>query len=893
LPDLSQRLQDALADRYRIERELGRGGMATVYLAEDLKHHRRVAIKVLDPEVASAIGPERFLHEIETVAGLTHPHILPLFDSGQADGLLFYAMPFVEGESLRDRLTREKQLPVEDALRIAREVADALSYAHSHGVVHRDIKPENILLQSGHAVVADFGIARAVAVAGGAALTGTGIAVGTPAYMSPEQAAGSRDLDGRSDLYSLGCVLYEMLAGVPPFAGTTAESLAHQHLNLAPRPITELRPAVPAAVAAALQRALAKVPADRFNPVAQFGEALGPAGTGTVVAAAPIAMTTSTKPRRGLLLLGVAAIVVAVVAGALFLRGQHKAPPAPTVPAHGRTEIAVLPLQNLSAGGPHAYFAGGLHDELLTQLAKVAALKVISRTSVMGYAGTTKPLRQIAAELGVGSIVEGTVQVEGQRLRVTVQLIDAATDEHLWAERYDRTLDDAFAIQSDVAQQIVKAVGAALAVGERQAIIEAPTKNPEAYRLYLQGQDYQVRPTNAGDNLKYSQQSYERALAIDPKFALAHAALSRTHGWLYWYSYDPFPARAAQMRKEAEIALRLAPGLPEAHVAMGLAHYWGHRDYRRALEEFRIALRARPGDAWAWLFTGAVERRLGDWAGAVTAMQNSARLNPRDANMLGDLGMTYHAIHRYSEAIRAWDRSLALAPDYHESAVNRGYCLLAQTGNLRPLQIAISGLPPMTDLGSAGIAISNSSYLYLLKRKPDSLLTGLRAVPPNMYDVSMGFQPHLFAGWAHRMQGDRASARAAFQQALEVLDTVRVGNGPDSWRIHGAKGLTLAGLGRTQEALEEAQQLKETVVYREDAFSGPSAAEARAMVLAQAGEADAAMNEIERLLIGPSWGSVHTLRLDPRWDPIRNHPRFKALLLKYANPEKSAPVREK
>ncbi|HVP14223.1 MAG TPA: serine/threonine-protein kinase, partial [Terriglobales bacterium] len=269
-----ERLQSVLTGRYRIERELGRGGMATVFLAEDLKHARRVAIKVLDPELAAAVGPDRFLREIATVARLTHPHILPLHDSGVADGLLFYVMPYVEGESLRDRLAREKQLPVDDALRVAREVADALSYAHSCGVVHRDIKPENILLESGHAVVADFGVARAAAAAG-ERLTETGIAVGTPAYMSPEQATGGRDLDGRSDLYSLGCVLYEMLTGVPPFAGTTIESLTHQHLNVTPRPVTELRPAVPAAVASALQRALAKAPADRFNPVAQFGEALG------------------------------------------------------------------------------------------------------------------------------------------------------------------------------------------------------------------------------------------------------------------------------------------------------------------------------------------------------------------------------------------------------------------------------------------------------------------------------------------------------------------------------------------------------------------------------------------------------------------------------------------
>ena len=283
-----ERLAAALADRYRLERELGQGGMAIVFLAEDRKHHRQVAVKVLRAELAGALGPERFLREIETVARLHHPHILPLYDSGEADGFLYYVMPLVEGESLRDRLRREKQLPLDDALRIAREVADALSYAHARGVVHRDIKPENILLESGHAVVADFGIARAVSAAGGDRLTETGLSLGTPTYMSPEQAAGSDDLDGRSDLYSLGCVLYEMLAGEPPFTGPTAAGVIQQHITVEPRSITQLRPAVPASVAEAISRALAKTPADRFNPVGQFAEALG-TGRETGRASAPAA----------------------------------------------------------------------------------------------------------------------------------------------------------------------------------------------------------------------------------------------------------------------------------------------------------------------------------------------------------------------------------------------------------------------------------------------------------------------------------------------------------------------------------------------------------------------------------------------------------------------------
>src|ERR1041385_2022676 len=293
MSDVPVRLAAALADRYRIERELGQGGMATVYLAEDLKHHRKVAVKVLRPELAAALGPERFLREIETTANLRHPHILPLYDSGEAGGFLFYVMPLVEGESLRDRLTREKQLPVDDALRIAREVADALSYAHARGVIHRDIKPENILLESGHAVVADFGIAKAVRAAGGEALTRTGMSIGTPSYMSPEQAAGEQDLDGRSDLYALACVLYEMLAGQPPFTGPTAEALVRQHMVVDAPPVTNFRPAVPSSVASALARALAKPPADRFNPVAQFSEALRP-GEGP----SPAATTAAAAPRR-------------------------------------------------------------------------------------------------------------------------------------------------------------------------------------------------------------------------------------------------------------------------------------------------------------------------------------------------------------------------------------------------------------------------------------------------------------------------------------------------------------------------------------------------------------------------------------------------------------------
>jgi len=881
--DLLERLQSALASRYRVERELGAGGMAIVFLAEDLRHRRRVALKVLRPEVAAEIGPGRFLREIETAARLTHPHILPIHDSGEAEGFLYYVMPYVEGESLRGWLDREKQLPLDDALLIAREVADALSYAHSHGVVHRDIKPENILLQSGHAVVADFGIARAVTVAAGdtrtATLTAAGTALGTPAYMSPEQATGSRDLDGRSDLYSLGCVLYEMLAGQPPFTAPTVESLLRQHLTAEAPSITAIRPAVPGWVAAAVQRALAKTPADRFSPVALFAEALAPRESAATPAAAPPAPAPRVRRSLRLVLLAGAAVIVAV--GTLYLLRPARHATPPTVPAHARREIAVLPFQNLSTEGPHAYFAAGLHEELVTQLAKVGALKVISRTSVMGYEGTSKPLKTIANELGAGSIVEGSVQVDGERLRVNVQLIDAATDEHLWAERYDRRLNDAFAIQSEVAQKIVAAVGSALTSGEQGMLAVAPTTNPEAYRLYLQGNEYLARPGFRRQNLETAQQLFERALALDPNFALAHAALSRAHA-MYWIFFDHSAARIARAREEAEAALRLAPDLPEAHRAMGLAQFRSGA-YRRALDEFSIALKGLPNDELSWRWIGFAHRHLGDWKEATTAFERAAQLNPRDADLFNFLGGgTYKFLRRYPDAVRAYERALSLAPDVQGPAISIGWTYFDWQGQLDTLRAVLGRLPRDADLGGGTVVASERAELLLLERNADSLLHMPEMARPNLFGSEGLYQSSLYVAWAHQLRGDHAAARAAFDSARVRVDS-RLKESPDDWYAHYARGLALAGLGQRGEALREARWLQQSDIYREDAWYGPGLAGGRAQILAQIGDAEGACDEIGRLLARPSGWTVHDFQLHPLWDPIREHPRFKALLAKYGS----------
>jgi eukaryotic-like serine/threonine-protein kinase len=408
-PDPLARLRAVLADRYTVGRELGRGGMAIVLLAQDQKHHRKVAIKVLKPELAAALGRERFLREIETAAGLNHPHILPLHDSGEADGFLYYVIPYVEGESLRDRLDRERQLPLDDALQIAREVADALGYAHSHNILHRDIKPGNILLSAGHALVTDFGIARAITATGGGQLTELGALVGTPAYMSPEQVDGSQYIDGRADIYSLGCVLFEMLVGEPPFRGSSLTAVIANRLS-SPMPSPRaFRQLVPEAIDAAVRKAMAELPADRFATAGQFAEALD-------------------TPRLS----------------------------EPTLVAVPDRSIAVLPFKNQSSDPESEYFSDGIAEEIINALAQLPGLQVAARTSSFAFKGKSADIAEVGAKLKVATVLDGSVRKAGNRVRITAQLVSVSDGYHLWSERYDSELDDVFAIQDHIARAIAQ-----------------------------------------------------------------------------------------------------------------------------------------------------------------------------------------------------------------------------------------------------------------------------------------------------------------------------------------------------------------------------------------------------------------------------------------------------
>ncbi|HEY7027011.1 MAG TPA: protein kinase [Gemmatimonadales bacterium] len=669
------RLASALADRYRIERELGQGGMATVYLAEDLKHHRKVAVKVLRPELAAAIGPERFLREIETTANLRHPHILPVYDSGEAgkqgsEGgtFLYYVMPLVEGESLRDRLNRQKQLPIDEALGIAGEVADALGYAHQRGVIHRDIKPENILLEGGHAVVADFGIARAMSMAGADRLTQTGMSIGTPMYMSPEQAAADPNLDGRSDLYSLGCVLYEMLGGQPPFTGPTAEVVARQHLLTEAAPVTNLRPTVPPEVAGALARSLAKNPADRYNPVAQFADALR-AGSGV---AKVQSKRGASSPRRSSnpLWITIAALALLMLIGSFFYlrRGGGSA-------AGGGSSVAVLPFVDLSADRADTHLGDGISETLSNALANVPGLSVAARTSAFAFRDKSEDVREIGRQLGVASVLEGSVQRAGDRLRVTAQLIKTVDGLHLWSQSFDRGTADIFAVQDEVARAVVSALQLRLVATTDSISTRGGTRNADAYDAYLLGRYHWNRRTTEG--MIDAAVAFKKALALDSSYALAWAGLADTYVLSIPQEYDVPGINPDSIltlaEQSARRALVLAPRLGEALASLGEILEYRNR-WDEATDAFEQGIALTPayatGHQWYSYHLMVSDR----WDEAIREMETAHRLDPLSHVITLSLAAAYDGADRFAEATPLYDQGLAQSPEaYYAWAARVGH----------------------------------------------------------------------------------------------------------------------------------------------------------------------------------------------------------------------------
>ena len=628
MSELQPRLEAGLTGRYTLERELGQGGMAVVFLARDLRHDRKVALKVLRPEISVEIGAERFLREIKMAAGLTHPHILPVYDSGQAGGLLFYVMPNMEGRSLRERLDAEKQLPLDEALRITREVATALDYAHRNRVIHRDIKPENILFQEGNAMVADFGIGKALS--GSAGVTQTGLAVGTPAYMSPEQAMGEQEIDGKSDIYSLGCVLYEMLTGEVPFTGPTPQAIMTKRF-VSPVPHVKAMRDVPEGLDQVVTRSLARASVDRFATAGQFAEALRPVGTG------------------------------------------QRTPPDAARSAPAAKAIAVLPLANLSADPENEYFSDGMTEEIIGALSKVPGLQVASRISCFSFKGKEIDLRQVGEKLGVGSVLTGSVRKIGNRIRINAQLVNVESGNNLWSETYDRQLEDVFAIQDELSRAIADALKLQLGSAAEQLV--APTKNLEAYNLYLKGRFFFFRFTEPG--LRKSLELFQHVLLQEPGYARAYSGIADCWCELAddWVAPDDAYPRA---KAAATTALRLDPELVEAMTSIGKVLCWYEWDFAGAEQQLRRAVALNPNYTEAhWTF-GSVLPAVGALGEAIGEMRKAITLDPLHPHHSRWLGRFLLYARDYDAAITQSNKTIELHVDYCHAYLDAGSAYLAQ-----------------------------------------------------------------------------------------------------------------------------------------------------------------------------------------------------------------------
>ena len=874
MPDVVSQLKTGLADRYTLERELGQGGMATVFLARDLRHDRQVALKVLRPELADALGAERFLAEIKLCARLQHPHILTVLDSGETAGHLWFTMPYVEGESLRDRLTREKQLSVPEAVRITREAALALDYAHRHGVVHRDVKPENILLSDGQALVADFGIGRAL-TPGQDRLTATGLSLGTPAYMSPEQAAGERDVDARSDVYSLATVLYEMLAGGTPFAGPTSQATMSRRFTETAKPLRTLRESVPVEIERAVLRALARTAADRFASAAEFAQALESgttvtAGAGTLPSAVDVRKARRPSPALMTLALG---FLIGI--GALF---AWRFSSGKRTPAAGGQLIAVLPFENVGDAADE-YFADGITDEVRGKLSALPGLRVIASGSSKTYKKTTKPLADIGRELGVDYLLVAQVRwakaADGtSRVRVSPELVQLSdgTPTTRWSQPFDASLTDVFQVQADIASKVATQLDIALGDSARRTLAAAPTSNLAAYDAFLKG-DAASQGLSVVDpaSLRRAIAFYEQAVSLDSTFAAGWSRLARARSLLYLNSV-PLPELARQARDAAERAQALAPGRPAA--ALALAQYYRSQvDHHRTLATIEEGLRLAPNDAELLGFAGISEQSLGAWEAALEHFSRSRALDPRSTTVARRRAVALLFLRRYAEARAAADSALALAPTNLAIIQVRTMATLGEgdlQGARETLRAKAAAVEP------AALVAFVSQYWDLGWMLDEAQQQQLLTLPPVAFDGDRGAWG-LVRAQAYYLRGDQARARVYADSALPAfLEQLR--GAPNDAQRHVLIGLTLAYHGRKAEAIEEGERGTQLVPVSRDGYNGPYFQHVLARIYTVTGEQGKAIDVLESLLKVPYFISRDWLRIDPNFASLKGNPRFDRLL---------------
>ncbi len=936
--------------------ELGRGAMGVTYKAHDERLRIDVALKVIRPsQIEDARAQALFLREARAAARVHHANVASVVFLSDTPGNFFYAMEFVAGVPLQDWLRRRGALPPDMALGFAAQIALGLAAIHGEQIVHRDLKPANLMIVEAKGMdarrplpreadpdawqikIIDFGLARAFAGEGfSSSRDAQTIGFrGTALYASPEQCEENARIDGRSDQYALGCILWEMLVGKPPFSGRNHRELLNQHVAVAP-PLERIRH-LPAAVQAVVARMLLKDPAVRFADdraaaaaleaarmrleTGSIGESidertlpdasLSALERGTEISAAP---ATQGSPGGKRVILGVvSAALLALVVGLAIWIQSRKAAPAPTStpvakaepkaaapsgparPATSRKSVAVLPFANLSADKENEYFADGVHEDLLTNLSRIRDLKVISRTSVMGYRGKTQNLRQIAGELGVATIVEGSVRRAGDKIRVAAQLIDANTDERLWAETFDGDLTDIFSIQSKIAQDIAKALAASLSARERSAIEKKPTENPLAYEYYLRGREVEERAlakvgsifdVDGGTKAIEEMISwYQKAVAEDPDFAQPYANLASLNAVIYRYGNDQTPGRAKKTREAALAAMRANPDLAEAHVALGIYNLRIERDYRAALGEFRKAQELSPNypDAYEW--AASPLWLLGQWEEAVAAARRYTELAPKDPYSFFVLSLSLEHLGRWEEAEKSLSVSAALTPDAASRAGGLARIHFLRTHDFDAYRAA------MQPLCERLVFFPREEFLRLT-RQFEVALGFWESFPGEMVSnmCPTALPSSYFVGYHLRALGRPQEAEKKFREAALLLER-DLRTIPDDGYKQAFLALTYAGLGQTAEAVREGQKALESISEKNDALHGRYIQALAAEVYARVGKIDKALDILEHLVTVPVGFSLRPmLPYDPAWDSLRGHPRFEKLIAE-TRPITSTPAR--